>query len=190
MDPRKEKAVAWFLAIGAVISFCSLPLMWMFALSGVFTGVAGREPGTDRISREAAGTLNLIPLMMTVFMFGLLFMIGSVWYGLAYTRRSATGARRVVADALVQSRYAMTKSGDLLMDSDVEFAEDPRFYVRMLLPDGTSGEYPVAPETYFNCAEGMPGEVELQGRWVGRFTPYIGPRPNGPTEPNRVVRRD
>ncbi len=177
MDPTKEKAVGCALAGGALLSFCSLPLMWMFMLSGVFTGTASREPGTDRISAQGAGSMNAVPLMITIFAVGLACMIGAVWYGLAYNRNQGKGERRTIADALVLSRYAMTKRGDFLSDFDLEAAEEPRFYVRMRLPDGKVGEYPVAPETYFNCAEGMPGEVELQGRWVGRFTPYIGPRP-------------
>ncbi len=176
MDATKEKIVAWVLAIGASIAFCSLPLMWVFSLAGVFHGTMTREPGTDRI--RDAGTLNYVPLTITIFIVGLALMSAAVWYGLAYNKIQTRGPRRVIADALVLSRYAMTKSGDFLSDWDLEAAENPRFYVRMRTPDGKVGEYPVAPDTYFNCAEGMPGEVELQGRWVGRFTPYIGERPS------------
>lgn len=175
MDPTKEKLVGCALAGGALIAFCSLPLMWVFALSGVFRGTMTREAGTDRI--VDAGTLNYVPLMITIFVVGLALMSGAVWYGLVYNKNLARGPHRVIADALVLSRYAMTKQGDFLSDWELEGAEDPRFYVRMRTPDGKVGEYPVAAETYFNCAEGMPGEVELQGRWVGRFTPYVGERP-------------
>ncbi len=175
MDPTKEKLVGCALAGGALLSFCSLPLMWMFAMAGVFHGTATRTPGTDRITD--AGDLNLIPLMISVFTVGLLFMGAAVAYGLLYNTRQNKGPRTVIADALVLSRYAMNKQGAFLSDFDLEAADDARFYVRMRTPDRRVGEYPVAPETYFNCAEGMLGEVELQGRWVGRFTPYVGPRP-------------
>ena len=175
MDARKEKLVGCLLAGGALLSFCSLPLMWMFAVSGVFRGTYTRTPVTNAITD--AGTLNLVPLMITVFAVGLILMFAALGYGLLYNKRQTRGPRRVVADALVLSRYATDRQNNLLSDWELEGAEDPRFFVRMRTPDGRVGEYPVAPETYFNCAEGMPGEVELQGRWVGRFTPYVGPRP-------------
>lgn len=60
MDPTKEKTVGCVLAGGALVSFCSLPLMWVFALAGVFRGTMTREPGTDRL--RDAGTLNYISL--------------------------------------------------------------------------------------------------------------------------------
>ena len=169
MEPTKEKVVGCVLAGGALMSFCSVPLMWMFGVAGGYRLTQTR--GGD------AGPANFIPLMITVFTIGLLLMTAAVLYGLVYNRNLGKGTRRVVADALVLSRYAMTKQGDFLSDWELEGVEDPRFYVRMRTPDGKVGEYPVAAETYFNCAEGMPGEVELQGRWVGRFTPYIGDRP-------------
>lgn len=175
MDPRKEKTLGCVLAGGALLSFCSLPLMWMFAMGGVFRGTYTRTPVTNAITD--VGTLNLVPLMIAVFAVGLLLMLGAVLYGLLYNKRQASGPRRVVTDALVLSRYAVSRSGDLLSDYEIETAERPQFFVRMRTPDGKVAEYPVAPEAYFNCAEGMPGEAELQGRWLGRFTPYVGPRP-------------
>lgn len=176
MDPTREKLASCALAGGAVICVVSAFLTWVFTMAGVFHGTATREPGTDRI--RDAGTLNLVPLMITFFAIGLILMSVVVFYGLIYSKRVTKGRRQVIEDALVLSRYALSRSGDMLSDWELEGAENPKFYVRMRTPDGKVGEYPVAAETYFNCAEGMPGEVELQGRWVGRFTPYVGPRPN------------
>ena len=172
MDPRKEKAVGCVLAGGALLSFCSLPLMYLFAVAGGFRLTATRGSGAD------PGTLNLIPLMATVFVVGLILSSVAVAYGLLYSKRQSSGPRRVIADALVLSRYALSKSGSFLNDYEIETIDDPKFFVRMRTSDGRVGEYPVAPEAYFNCAEGMPGEAELQGRWLGRFTPYVGPRPS------------
>ena len=152
------------------MSFCSLPLMWMFGVAGGYR--LTQTGGGD------AGPANFIPLMVTAFAVGLILMVAAVFYGLVYSKRQSRGPRRTVADAFILSRYAMSPSGDLLSDWELEAADDPRFYVRMRLPGGRSSEYPVASETYFNCAEGAYGEVELQGRWVGRFTPYVGPRPS------------
>lgn len=176
MDPRKEKAVGCALAGGCLTTVVSAILMWVFALAGVFRGVASREPGTDRI--RDAGTLNLLPIMITVFAVGLGAMLWAVFYGLTVHKNQAVGARRVVEDAVILSRYALSPQGNFLSDWELEGADDPKFYVRMRTPDGRVAEYPVAAETYFNCGEGMAGEAEIQGRWVGRFTPYIGPRPS------------
>lgn len=182
MDPTKEKAVGCALAGGFAITVISGILMWVFSLAGVFRATYTREAVTNRITD--AGTLNLLPLMISIFAIGLLLMLGSVGYGLLYNSRLGSGPRRKVEDALILSRYALNPNGDFLSDWELEGAEDPRFYVRMRTPDGKVGEYPVASETYFNCGEGMAGEAEIQGRWVGRFTPYIGPRPNA--EPGGV----
>ena len=171
MDATREKLTGCALTLGAVLMLGSGFFGYAFFTAGMFQVLASRG-GTK-------GDLDLIPVVVLFFTVGLALCVGAVAYGLLYDRRRSSGSRRVVSDALVLSRYATNRRGDFLSDWDLEGAEDARFYVRMRLPDGKVGEFPVAPETYSNCAEGMPGEVELQGRWVGRFTPYVGPRSNG-----------
>lgn len=175
MDPTKEKLAGCALAGGVVLMLLSGTLGMVFGMGGVFRGTYTREPITNRITD--AGTMNWVPMTFLFFTVGLVLCISSVGYGLIYSKRQASGARRTIPDALILSRYAMSRSGDLLSDWELEGAEDPKFYVRMRLPDGKVAEFPVASETYFNCGEGMAGEAEMQGRWLGRFTPYIGPRP-------------
>lgn len=169
MDPIREKLTAFSLAMGILL----------MVGSGVF-GYAIFAAGMHQVLASRGGThgdLDLLPIVLLVFTVGLGLSAGAVAYGLLYDKRKTSGPRRIVADALVLSRYATNRRGDLLSDWELEEADDPRFFVRMRLPGGRSAEYPVAAETYFNCAEGMPGEVELKGRWVGRFTPYVGERP-------------
>ncbi|RYG25580.1 DUF2500 family protein [bacterium] len=176
MDPTREKLTGCALVGGVFLMVASLFLGWVFGTGGVFRGTYTRTPITNTITD--AGTLNLLPLTLLFFTVGLLLCIAAVGYGLLYNARQSSGPRRTVVDALILSRYALSPHGNMLSDWELEAAEKPRFYVRMRMPDGSVSEYPVAPETYFNCGEGMAGEAELQGRWIGRFTPYIGPRPN------------
>ena len=169
MDPTREKLTASAIALGILLM-----------LGSGFFGYAIFAAGMHQVLASRGGTrgdLDLLPIVLLVFTVGLVLCAGAVAYGLLYDRRVASGPRRVIADALVLSRYATNRRGDYLSDWELEDADDPRFFVRMRLPGGRSAEYPVAAETYFNCAEGMPGEVEMKGRWVGRFTPYIGERP-------------
>jgi len=176
MDPTREKLVGCSLVGGAVLMVASLFLAWVFGTAGVYRGTYTRTPVTNQIND--AGTLNLIPMALLFFTVGLVLCIVAVAYGLVYNGRQTSGPRRTVEDALILSRYALSRNGSMLSDWELEAAERPKFYVRMRMPDGSVSEYPVAPETYFNCGEGMAGEAELQGKWLGRFTPYIGPRPN------------
>jgi hypothetical protein len=175
MDPTKEKLAGCALAGGVVLMVMSLFLGWVFTTAGVYRGTYTRTPITNQITD--AGPMNYLPMTLLVFTIGLVLCVTSVGYGLIYNKRQASGSRRTVPDALILSRYALSPSGDLLSDWELEGADNPKFYVRMRMPDGKVAEYPVATEAYFNCGEGMAGEAEMQGRWLGRFTPYIGPRP-------------
>ena len=55
-----------------------------------------------------------------------------------------------------------------------EEADRPKFYIRMQTPTGGSYEYETSEETFWQCGEGMVGEAEIQGKWLGKFVPYIG----------------
>ena len=170
MDPFKEKAVGCALALGFVLMFGSGAFGYAFGTAGMYQTLAARGGN--------GGDLNLLPLVFLFFAIGVALCVGSVFYGLYFNRQQTSGKRRTVADALILSRYALSPQGAMLSDWELEGADDPRFYVRMKLPDGRASEYPVAPEAYFSCGEGMAGEAELQGKWLGRFTPYIGARPS------------
>lgn len=172
MDPTKEKVVGCALAGGCGLAGLSAFFIWLFALAGGFRATATRNAVTGEITD--AGTWNWIPLAVTFFTIGLLLMLGAVVYGLILNKTQARGPRRVIEHAFIVGRYALSKTNDMLSDWELEAAENPRFFVRMRTPDGRSSEYLCAAETYFNCGEGMSGEAELQGRWLGRFTPYIG----------------
>jgi hypothetical protein len=150
--------------------------MWLFTAAGVFHGTVTREPGTDRITD--AGDLNLVPLMLVFFVIGLLMLFGAVGYGLWQSKMESSGPRRMVPHFRILARYAFDKKQNYMQDEAmIEFSEGVRYYVRATVPYGEILEYETAPATWYQCGEGMYGEAELQGKWIGRFTPYIGEPP-------------
>lgn len=169
----KEGAVGWCLVGGLVLTIISAILMWMFSVAGVYRGTYTRTPITNQIND--AGAMNLVPLAFLGFTVGILLMLGAVGYGLWSEKTSNRGHRRVVANFRVQARYCYDASQQLICeDWDIDVADRPRFYVRGVSPDGLVGEYECTREVYYNSGEGMTGEAELQGKWLGRFTGYIG----------------
>lgn len=122
------------------------------------------------------GTLNLVPLSLTLLFGSMILVIFCLFYGVSYQKRSASGPRKVVENARVIARYAVGPNGEYLVEAyGVE--EAARYYVRLQTGWNESYEYETSAENYFQCAEGAFGEAEIQRRWLGRFTVYIGERP-------------
>jgi hypothetical protein len=66
-----------------------------------------------------------------------------------------------------------------MLTSDWELEESlvSQYLVRIQLSGVGSTELECRPETYFAAGEGMVGEAEVQGKWLGKFSPYIGVAP-------------
>jgi hypothetical protein len=173
MDAGKEKTVGFVIWSGGVVAAVSFVLAIIFAIAGVFRGVYSREPGTDRITD--VGTMNWVPMALTIGGLGVLVSLSGVGYGLWIHRNRASGPRSVTPNVFVVARFAYTKEHQMLSETwMIEEAENPRFYVRLQVAPGQVGEFECPREVFWECGEGMSGEAEIQGRWVGRFTPYIG----------------
>jgi hypothetical protein len=177
-DALQQKTVGCLMISGLIITIVSFGLMWVFSVAGVYRGTYTRTPVTNEITD--AGTLNLVPLMITFVVIGLLMFAGGLGYGFWVVKKEKEGPRERVQNFRVVARYAYDKAGYHLMDdAQVEFAERPRFYIRGLLPTGVTTEYEATEEVWRQAGEGMYGEAEIQGKWLGRFTPYVGV-PQGP----------
>jgi F0F1-type ATP synthase membrane subunit c/vacuolar-type H+-ATPase subunit K len=173
MDPTKEKAIGCAMVAGIAMVLVGLGLTWLFAVGGVFRGTYTREPITNRITD--AGTLNLVTLSLTLVALGLIVGLGALGYGFFYDKVANHGRRETIANARILSRYAYSKDGTMLTNSyDFEFANEPRFYVRMQTAQDRISEYECAEAVFYTCGEGMYGEAEIQGKWIGKFIPYIG----------------
>jgi hypothetical protein len=170
-----EKSVGCVLSSGCLITVIASILTWMFTMGGVLHGTLTREPGSDRITD--AGDLNLVPVSIFFLAVGVFMMIGAVGYGFWRNSQDRVGDRRVEQNLKVLARYVYESGRLLTSDWEIEGADNPRYYIRAMYANGVSEELETTPEVYFQCGEGMFGEAEIQSRWLGRFTPYIGVPP-------------
>jgi len=169
----KEKTVGCLLVAGLVLTIVSFGLMWLFSVAGIYRGTYTRTPVTNQITD--AGAMNLVPLTILGVAVGVGMMIGGVGYGLYTIKREHQGPRRTVPNFRVLARYCYDRDMQLITaDWDIDVADRPKFYVRGVFEDGTVGEFQTTIEVYYQSGEGMTGEAEIQGKWLGRFVPYIG----------------
>ncbi|MEZ0325946.1 MAG: hypothetical protein ACAH95_08560 [Fimbriimonas sp.] len=172
-DALQQKTVGCLMIAGIVVSVVSFGLMWVFSVAGVYRGTYTRTPVTNEITD--AGPLNLVPLMLTFVVVGMLMFLGGLGYGFWVVKHEKEGPRQTIENFHVVARYAYDKAGyHLVDDGQIEFADRPRFYVRGVMPNGFSSEYEATEAVWRQSGEGMYGEAELQGKWLGRFTPYVG----------------
>ncbi len=169
----KERLVGWLLVGGLVVTVISGILLWVFSVAGIYRGTYTRKPFTNEITD--AGTLNLVPLTILGIAAGVLMMFGGVGYGFYTMQRERSGPRRTENNFRVLARYCYDRTQQLITsDLDIEIADRPKFYVRGVLENGVIGEFETTLEVYYQAGEGMFGEAEIQGKWLGRFVPYIG----------------
>ncbi|RYG39379.1 hypothetical protein EON81_01205 [bacterium] len=174
MDPRREKIVGFLLVISAIGMILGVGLSWLFTVAGGFRMTATRNPYTG--APTEGGTLNLLPLTLLLFTASLLLCVGCLFYGIRYQKQSATGPRQVVENACVIARYMVGPNGEYLVESFDDGTIDARYYVRLQTGYNHIYEYETSKGNYYQCPEGAFGEAELQRRWLGRFTVYIGER--------------
>jgi hypothetical protein len=150
----KEKTVGCLIWGGIYLAGGSFGLGLVFFLIGWGVGFAGAICGIG------VGVV----LMMTGLGFG--------YFSIANQRK---GPRKSEPNFRILSRFCLDKNFVLLpSELDIEFAIKPKFYLRAMLQDGSIGEFETTVEVFFQAGEGMTGEAEIQGMWVGRFIPYIG----------------
>lgn len=160
----KQRLVGWLMAGGLTLTVISIGLIGLQILAGISQGPSREHesgPGFFGITLAGAGL-------------GILAMVGGLAYGIYAERTQNKGPRQTEANFRVLSRLCLDKNIRHIADSDIEFADKPRFYVRGMLESGLVGEFETKLEVYFCAGEGMTGEAEIQGTWLGKFAPYIG----------------
>jgi hypothetical protein len=173
---RKESLVGCCLFGGVGIIVLGIFLTWLFAMGGVFRGTYTRDVGNnDKITD--AGTLNLVPLTITLIVIGIVMVAGALFYGNWFERRAHVGNVRKIDYFRILARFVTDHRGNVIPEWEGEEDVKARYYIRGVHPNAEIGEYEVSPEVYHSCGEGMTGQAELQGRWIGRFIPYIGTPP-------------
>ena len=166
----KERTVGWLIYGGAFVSILSVLLLIMFFMIGTFRGLAGRLPLLNELAKPLYPALAVIGIA-----FGIVLMFCGLGYGLWSVSNERKGPRQSASQFRVLSRYCIDRTQQLITSElDIEFADRPRFYVRGMLENGLVVEFETTIEVFFQAGEGMYGEAELQGKWLGRFIPYIG----------------
>jgi len=157
------------MAGGLALTVVSVVLIGLGVVMGLFKGVA--EEHMPAVSKF----LQFFPLTVMGAGIGILMIVGGLGYGLYVERTQNKGPRQTEPNFRVLSRFCLDKNFQLLIsDIDIELANKPKFYIRGLLENGLVGEFETTIEVFYNAGEGMLGEANLQGKWLGSFTPYIG----------------
>ncbi|MDR3692111.1 MAG: hypothetical protein P4L46_22210 [Fimbriimonas sp.] len=172
----KEKTVGCLMVIGLLVIVLSSILLWTFSVAGIYRGTYTRTPITNEITD--AGSLNWAPLAILGIVVGVLMVGGGIGYGLWTAVSQNKGPRRTEPNFRVLARYCYDRSMNLITaEWDIDAADRPKFYVRGVFQDGSVCEFETTEQVYYQAGEGMTGEAEVQGKWLGRFVPYIGVPP-------------
>lgn len=152
--------IGWLMFTGLILFLPGGFLVFFLAVGGGLGGIR-----VDEIFNIA----KWIPVL------GLLMYIGGLAYGIHSEKTEYVGARRVVQHARILARYAITRDHRMVSDeSEFEFLDRPKFFVKVLTPSDGSVEYQCHHAVFLNCGEGMIGDAEIQGQWLGAFRPYMG----------------
>lgn len=172
-DKRKQYGVGCGIGLGAIISVLSLIVGYALTAGSVHRATYTRDPINNDVKDIGVGVY--IPIAVLMFVGGLLLSIGSLVYGIMQEKTKNEGPRKVIQNARIIARFAIDRSGMLQTDeSQFEFLENLRFYVRIMSPAEGSLEYECSEAVFYGCGEGMMGDAEVQGRWIGAFRPYVG----------------
>jgi hypothetical protein len=78
---------------------------------------------------------------------------------------------RWLTNCYVVGRFAVNANGDMVF-SDFEEMDHPKdkFFVQLKTPDGRQDEFECSRELIGQIGEGMLGNVQVKGRWLGSFT--------------------
>lgn len=163
---RKELWVGIAVTVGFVLVAIGFGLGYLLAAGGLLRLAKTGDPTFLAYS-------GIGPILIAV---GVLLIVGAIVYGIVYVRKRETSkVAYAYSGTVVLARYAMDPQGDMRFDPEPPEDSSYRLFLRLRLPDGTSDEYRVGPEVYVTAGEGMSGTAFIQGDWVGRFQPEMGP---------------
>jgi len=157
---RRDTIIGWFMFIGLIMMFgCGI---------GVYFLAFGANFGPT--------VVNIFNIAKWLPVLGLVLYVSGLIYGIRSEKTELTGNRTVMQHCRVLARYAITGSDHRMItdESEIEFLDRPRFFVKILSPVEGSVEYQCRHEVFLNCGEGMMGDAEVQGQWLGAFRPYVG----------------
>ena len=158
MDARKENQIAWMLILGVAISLIGIVVL-IFAFGSAMSLKSKTPPIV----------IALGPIMIIA---GIALAGWGVFYGHASNRKAEKGGVRYLPDCYVVGRFAYNENKDMIF-SDFEEMDSPKdkFYVRIKTADGRDEEFECSRDLILQVGEGMIGNAQSQGRWLGSFVP-------------------
>lgn len=176
----RERAIGWLMAGGLALAVVSIGLIGIQVLIGI-------SKGANQGGSSGQSAFDFFHLTLYGAAVGILMVVGGLAFGIYSERTQNTGPQQTEPNFRVLSRMCFDKNFQLLItDVDIEHANKPRFYIRGMLQNGMVGEFETTIAVFYNAGEGMTGEAQLEGKWLGSFTPYIG---NGEGRTGEFVQR-
>lgn len=162
MNARKENQIAWMLVLGVAI-----------VLIGMVVTIFAFGSAMSLKSKTPPMAIALGPIMV---LGGILLAGWGVFYGHFTNRKLDQGGMRFFPDCYVVGRFAYNENRDMIF-SDFEEMDSPKdkFYVRIKTADGRDEEFECSRDLIVQVGEGMVGNAQAKGRWMGSFVPK--PRP-------------
>ncbi len=165
----KEKWIGFLMAGGLVITILFVGLIGIQVLIGLSKTTAPDHPSGPQTG------LDFFHFTLWGAVVGTFMVVGGLAFGIYSERTQHQGPQQTEPNFRVLSRLCLDKNFQLLIsDIDIEYAKKPKFYIRGMLQNGMVGEFQTSREVFYNSGEGMTGEAEIQGKWLGKFVPYIG----------------
>jgi hypothetical protein len=171
-DNQKMTLIIWSSVVGFVLMICSGFFTWWMTTASIYRATYTRGPG-GQVNDIGVG--KFIPLgVLGIFLGSILGVVG-LFYGLWISKTEHIGKRKVIGHARILARFGIDDEGRMQTDeTQLEFLDGIKYYVRVLSPTEGSIEYQCVEEVFYACGEGMMGEAEIQGKWLGAFRPYMG----------------
>jgi hypothetical protein len=158
MNARRENQIAWMLFLGVGMS-----LVGIFVTMMAFGSAIGMKSTTPVL---------LIALGPIMIVGGILLAGWGIFAGHMTNRKAENAGARWLSNCYVVGRFAVNQNGEMIF-SDFEDLDHPRtkFFVRLKGQDGQDDEFECSQDLIAQIGEGMVGNVQVKGRWLGSFTP-------------------
>lgn len=171
-DTRKQKMIGIGLFGGIALLICGGLLTWVLSMGSVFRATYTRDTlRNDAVTDIGVGAY--VPWGVLIMAIGALSAVTAVVYGLMQVKGQNSGPRRIIPNCRIVARFAADKTGVLYTEpGQIEFIDNLKFCVRMVSQMEGSVEYECSEEVFWSCGEGMVGDAEFQGKWIGAFRPY------------------
>ncbi|MBS1716581.1 MAG: hypothetical protein JSS72_02470 [Armatimonadetes bacterium] len=170
MDQRQEQRRAGLIAFLVLGGIVLIGFSYLLGLTfGWVTILSIPTHGT-----KSNGALAQMGLSALGFLVGFGMIVAGIALGFAIHITRFFGFRRTVTHCKIIARYVLNSEHQHASEDDVAVGQSVRYYVKLAAPYRGPMEFECVPDVFFSCGEGMVGEAQFQGRWLGRFTPYIG----------------